>query len=234
MNIESVIKDNLPSAEYLFGFADLGGLLSGKYSQYTYGVSIVRRLDSDIMDGVLAAQGPTEDYYKLYYRVNAELAEAVSSVSDALARHGIENFPVQPTAHDKDIDKTMNETLSFGFSHKMCATRSGLGWIGKTDLFVSEKFGPRVRLSSILTNHPLPIIRTPIDKSRCGTCSLCVSNCPAKAANGLLWDKNTPREAFYDPFKCRDKCRELTTRNIGTNESICGICVAVCPQGRKS
>ena len=37
-------------------------------------------------------------------------------------------------------------------SHKMVATRAGLGWIGKADLFISSRFGPRLRLVSILIN----------------------------------------------------------------------------------
>jgi epoxyqueuosine reductase QueG len=48
-------------------------------------------------------------------------------------------------------------------SHKMVATRAGLGWIGKTDLFVSNKYGPRVRLASIRIDAPVSSINKPIN-----------------------------------------------------------------------
>ncbi|HEY1405297.1 MAG TPA: 4Fe-4S double cluster binding domain-containing protein [Spirochaetota bacterium] len=234
MNLSAQITTTITSDDYIFGFADLDGLLIGKYASYRYGISIVRKLDPSIIDGIITAGAPTPEYYCHYNETNEEIASTVQKVAGILSSLGIDNFPIQPTAHDNEVDKTMNDTLSFGFSHKMCATRSGLGWIGKTDLFISETYGPRVRLSSILTNHPLPQLRPPIDKSRCGTCSLCVTTCPAQAATGALWNAATPRESFYDAQRCREKCRALTRKHIGTDESLCGICVAVCPAGRKA
>jgi epoxyqueuosine reductase QueG len=44
----------------------------------------------------------------------------------------------------------------------MAATRAGIGWIGKKDLLVSEKFGPRNRLASVLTNYPFENLGGPI------------------------------------------------------------------------
>ena len=37
----------------------------------------------------------------------------------------------------------------------MIATRAGLGWIGKTDLFISKDIGARLRLVSILIDRPV-------------------------------------------------------------------------------
>jgi epoxyqueuosine reductase QueG len=41
------------------------------------------------------------------------------------------------------------------------------------------------------------------------------------------------REEFYDAHKCREKANELTRLHVGQNDTICGICVAVCPLGMK-
>jgi epoxyqueuosine reductase QueG len=75
---------------------------------------------------------------------------------------------------------------------------------------------------------------SPINKSRCGSCNICVESCPAGAANGLLWDITLNREDFFDPWKCRDKCAEFGRTKLGTGARVCGMCVAVCPEGQKN
>jgi epoxyqueuosine reductase QueG len=91
-----------------------------------------------------------------------------------------------------------------------------------------------LRLASILVDYPLRPLATPIDTSRCGKCIVCVEACPAKAINGKLWNINIDRDEFYDAFKCRDKAKEISLSATGQNEDeICGICIAVCPAGRK-
>jgi epoxyqueuosine reductase QueG len=115
----------------------------------------------------------------------------------------------------------------------MAATQAGLGWIGKTDLFISYKFGPRVRLTTIVMDQKLPFANNPVRSSECGSCNLCVNKCPAQAATGKLWNTDVKREDFFDPFKCMKKCRELTLKNFNKEVSICGICISVCPIGKK-
>ena len=112
----------------------------------------------------------------------------------------------------------------------MVATRSGLGWIGKTDLLVSRRFGPRVRLASILTDLPLEPLASPIDESRCGSCSLCVDACPAGAATGEPWSAGIHRDRYFDAFKCRD-CRGISRRTVEPAISLCGRCLYM-PEGR--
>ena len=43
------------------------------------------------------------------------------------------NGVIAPEQFDKSLPN-----LRYDISHKMVATRAGLGWIGKTDLFVSK------------------------------------------------------------------------------------------------
>jgi len=116
----------------------------------------------------------------------------------------------------------------------MIATRAGLGWIGKTDLFISAKFGARVRLVSLLFDSSLEIPGKPIEASKCGKCDICVTACPAKAANGILWNIHTSREMFYNAQKCREKCGEMCKKLFNKEVYVCGICVAVCPIGKSS
>jgi epoxyqueuosine reductase len=73
-----------------------------------------------------------------------------------------------------------------------------------------------------------------IDKSKCGKCDICVQKCPAQAANGILWDISTDRDLFFNAHKCREKCSELAKSRLNLDSRICGICVSVCPLGKKN
>lgn len=231
--ISAILTNNLiPSDEFIFGTADLHGLTDEKFCEYKFGISIGKRLDDSIIDDIV--DGPTMEYYEHYNQINKELAEIAGIIKNELNKIGIDSLVIEPTIStgSKDYKKYIR-TLTVDISHKMVATRAGLGWIGKSDLFISKKFGPRLRLASLLINQKPANNFYPIDKSRCGTCNICVVKCPAKAANGLLWDKNTPRDAFFNPHKCRDKCGELSKQRLNADIHICGICIAVCPAGIK-
>jgi epoxyqueuosine reductase len=231
LSIEERIKVMVSNDDYVLGFADMRGLLIRKFKGFGYGIVIGKRLDDKIIDSIVT--GPNHDYYNLYNKTNHQLAELANKISDELKAHHISCISVKPTIADEEVDDKYYQTLTCDFSHKMAATRAGLGWIGKTDLFISERFGPRLRLVSILVDYPLKCSKVPIDESRCGKCNLCVRECPASAATGQLWNINVKREKFFDAFKCREKCRELSKKNIKKAVSLCGICVSVCPIGKK-
>lgn len=221
-----ILTSLFDQAKYVVGFADMRGLLSDPYADYPYGISIVRRLDDEVVDQL--ADGPTRAYLHHYADVNAELNQSVSSAVEQLAACGIECLGVPATLSEEQISEHHQRTLSYDVSHKQVATRSGLGWIGKTDLLVSRRFGTRVRLASILTKHRLEA-GTPINESQCGSCSVCVDACPAKAASGALWSILRHRDEFFDAAKCRAYCRLITEERLGVSLSLCGKCLSVCP-----
>jgi epoxyqueuosine reductase QueG len=231
--INNILKEHLlPVENYIFGFADLTGLLQNKFIGFNYGISIGRKLDYKIVDKV--NNGPTPEYYSHYRQINKDLSLLTKKISDDLNKNDIETLKIDPTVSTSELDSVYFNTLCTDLSHKMVATRAGLGWIGKTDLFISREFGPRLRLVSILLKTPVKPKLKPVDMSRCGNCSICVDICPAKAANGKLWDITVDREAFYDPWKCRNQCAEFGMNRLGLDVRICGICVAACPIGQKN
>lgn len=229
MVIEEILSKVIPdNGEHIYGFADLRGLLSARFKGYDYGIVIAKRLDDRIIDSII--KGPNQSYYELYMETNEALSGLIHRVSRVLDRAGVSSIPVEPTVSEEQLDR---ERLLCEFSHKMAATRAGLGWIGKTALLVSKVFGPRLRLATVLIDHPPANTGPMIDSSRCGDCSLCVKWCPAGAANGLLWEVGLMREAFFNPFRCWQKCLELSEKRVGKRLSICGICISVCPVGRR-
>lgn len=232
MEIESIVKNQLkPSADYIYGFADLNGLLPDEYKNYSFGISIGKRLDNSVVD--LVKNGPTVDYYNHYREINNDLQVVSNSITDELRKNGINCVGIVPTfILSSNEFKPYLKKLRYKVSHKMIATRAGLGWIGKTDLFISTKFGPRLRLVSILVESIPKIKVKPIDESRCGSCNICVKMCPAKASNGIPWNISTDRDEFFNAHKCREKCHEFGMQIFKRDVGICGICVAVCPIGR--
>jgi hypothetical protein len=41
-------------------------------------------------------------------------------------------------------------------------------------------------------------------------------------------------DEFFNAFKCREKCRELAKQRLNVDERICGLCICVCPHGKKN
>ena len=228
--IDVIIRKHLiPSENFIFGYADLTGLLDKKFNGFIYGISIGRRLDPSIVSRITG--GPTMEYYSHYKQINEELALVSGRICEDLNAHDIETINMPPTVSTEDLDGIYYKTLRTDLSHKMVATRAGLGWIGKADLLITRQFGPRLRLTSILLKDRVVSEAKPIDKSKCGTCRICVDICPAQAASGRAWNINIGREKFFDPWKCRNQCAEFGRTRLSMNARVCGMCVAACPIG---
>jgi epoxyqueuosine reductase len=238
--IKEFIKSVVPDMDHDFvvGFAYIGGLLNGELTEYNYCIVIGKKLDDKILDSIKDA--PTHEYLGLYDSTNKDLHELSLKLSGFLGSKKIPHLVIKPTGISQDTKNYDPDTLTYYFSHKMAATRAGLGWIGKTALMVTEKFGPRVRFVSLLLKEPLekngiPIEKSvvPVEKSLCGNCKICVEECPAGAGSGMQWDIHIGRDSFFDAYACKNKCRELSLKKLGRNITICGICVKVCPIGRQ-
>jgi epoxyqueuosine reductase len=230
-DIENIIQKHLvPCENFIYGFSNLTGLLDNKFSGFNFGISIGIKLDSEIVD--MIKDGPTAEYYSHYRQANKDLAILTKSITEELDQIHIESLAIAPTVSTSELDSVYFKSLRTDLSHKMVATRAGLGWIGKTDLFISKKFGPRLRLVSILLKTPVKAKSRPIDVSRCGKCNICVEICPAHAANGQLWNISIDRNKFFDPWKCRNQCAEFGRTKLGQDARVCGICVSACPVGK--
>jgi len=230
--INIILDKILPYEIYEYGFANLKNLLSDEYKKYHYGISIFRKLDDDVINGIKL--GPTIEYYNLFNAINNELNSKIEEIVSAFNKLGLSAKGINATLLDSELNEEFQKSLRYKISHKMIGTRAGLGWIGKTDLFISKRFGPRVRMASVLIEYDLGPTENPIEESLCGKCNICIEECPAKAATGKLWNIGIDRNEFYDPFKCKEKCKELTKTRINKNIVICGICISVCPRGKEN
>lgn len=208
----------------LVSFADLSALPEDGRQGLPRGLSIAVALDPAIIAGI--ATGPTPAYHGEYQRANALLAALSEAAMAQLRAAGYRASAQAPTVGTADLDH-----LRMPLPHKTVATRAGLGWIGKCALLVTPRYGSAVRLTSVLTDAPLPCA-TPIDESRCGACRVCVEACPAHAPTGETWHAGLPREAIFDAGACRPVA-EARAMAAGVDEVICGICISVCPWTRR-
>ena len=181
---------------------------------YPRAISILMRLDPLVVRGL--RHGPTHDYEQEYARVNSALDDATGTLVDVLRAHGHAAERVAATVETSNGDKP--------FPHKTAATSAGLGWIGKTALFISPEFGPAVRLATVFTDLELPA-GEPVVESRCGACRECVDACPAGCGRDVLWRPGMARELLFDAAACRHHM----TRFTSVDAEICGICIAACP-----
>ena len=204
----------------LVGFGDVTTLPDEVTGGLPRAVSIAVALDPAIVRAI--SNGPTRPYYAEYERVNDLLATLCERAAQIFIQAGYQAETVRATTEKFDP-----VSLSTHTQHKSIATRAGLGWIGKSALLITRKYGPAVRLSSVLTDAELDT-GEPVDASHCGDCRKCVDRCPAGAIVGHNWSVGDPREAMYDAFACRDMATKLSGRQ-GIVSTICGICINACP-----
>jgi len=179
-------------------------------------VSILMHIDPRVLRGM--RHGPTEDYQEEYRRLNGALDAAAAALVAFLHDHGHEALAVPATSENGE---------GF-FPHKTAATQAGLGWIGKTALFVSPDFGPAVRLATVFTDLELPV-GEPVAEGRCAACRACVDACPAGCGRDVDWRAGMPRDELFDASACRHHMEHYTTLET----QICGMCIAACPLSRK-
>jgi hypothetical protein len=123
--IIKILKRHLiPEENFIYGFADLTGLLSMKFNGFNYGISIGRKLDDSILDNI--SEGPTMEYYYHYRKVNEELALLSGRISADLNEINIETLTISPTVSTEELDTIYFKTL-----------RRGLARVGKQTLGLS-------------------------------------------------------------------------------------------------
>ena len=160
--------------------------------------------------------------------IDRHLLEIQRIVARGIRRQGWRALSIPPDScrHDSTyISRILNL-----FPHKTAATCAGLGWVGKSGLLISTRFGPRLSWATILTNAPLQLDAAPIKKSFCGSCCCCVEACPANAIKNDDWEYGTSYRTMIDVDRC---AAELEKNNERYGQYACGICMLVCPHGVK-
>ena len=158
-----------------------------------------------------------------YHAVNHLINTNAVKLARMIEKKGFKAYPV-PASYG-----VYPEKLAGLISHKLVAKEAGLGWVGKSGLFMTLQDGPRVRLATILTDAELST-GEPV-KNKCGKCTICIDACPAGAISDVDLENNLPQ---VDVFKCYEYQEERKKIwNVKVDRCICGLCQAICPWGRK-
>jgi epoxyqueuosine reductase len=225
-DLTGYIKDELRChGADLVGIGDLTELPSDIRYDMPLGICVAVKYPKEVISGII--ETPTKEYYDFYGVLNKRLDMLVTLGADALKMFGYQAI-AQTTNF---VEKTETEYTTL-LPHKTVATRAALGWIGKSALLVTKKYGSAIRISSILTDAPLKCAK-PINKSKCGNCLVCTNACPAHAILGKNWSVDTYRDEFYNAGLCRKTARERALQSFGIEITQCGKCIAVCPYTQK-
>ena len=193
-----------------------------KDESLTYAITIAVKLPDCVLKTI--EERPTISYFHEYRSANALLDSITFRGARLLEKAGYNGYPIaasQSTADDKDSYKAV-------FSHKTAGRLSGLGFIGKSGLFVTKEFGSKVRLATILTDMPVES-EYPVIENGCGACDKCVKNCPAGAISGKIYVEGMDRDEFFSADKCSKQMKRFNDVGRG---SVCGICIKSCPYNK--
>ena len=144
MTLDEISRRLVEDGVAQVGYSFLEDVLPLRYQHLPYGITLVYKLSDAVVDEILSWQepGPTFSYFQHYRAVNAFLDNRTLWVTAMLERMGYRAMPVAASQSVRD----MGEYAGI-FPHKTAAVRAGLGWIGKSALFVSPIFGPAPSLS---------------------------------------------------------------------------------------
>jgi len=138
----------------LVGIADLSLLSTLKtypsnlLKEFRYAISLAVPLPKSVFD-LITEENPGELYAHAYRTANMLLDQITFRLAEKITEYG---YNAQPIPASMIIDE---ESAMGHVSHKAFARAAGLGWIGKNILLITPKYGPRVRLATVLTDIPL-------------------------------------------------------------------------------
>ncbi|WP_405293608.1 hypothetical protein [Methanobrevibacter sp.] len=196
------------------GYADVEGLAS-EFVDLPNGISIVLKLPKKAMQFVDDEE--YEAYWKCFHAQIDKLTEIALKGEEYIKNEGYDAFALTMTRNECDMKKLLSI-----LPYKTIATKSGLGWIGRSALFITPEYGSAVALGAILTDMPLEF-GTPITDSECEDCTNCQDACPVNAINPQKWNDRLKREDIIDIEACSEYIIDQYKAGLG-----CTKCMSEC------
>lgn len=201
-----------------FGTAKLPEGIS-PFPELCFAISFMAPLSKAVMQQV-GKEGPTKLYFHNYKVTNTFLDNTALQITLDIRSRGFDAAYVPASQSDSE------DGLSAIISHKAVARLCGLGGIGRNALFLSAEYGPAVRLSTVLTDMPLP--EGGVAENPCAGCNNCVRACPSGALWGGDFAPGISRDELVDAKKCSIYMKKHYM-NV-TRGDACGMCIAACPK----
>jgi epoxyqueuosine reductase QueG len=196
------------------GYANVDGI-ANEFIDLPNGISLVLKLPKKAMEYI--NDEDYEAYWKCFRGKIAELTEIALKGEEYIKSLGYEAFALTMTRNECDMKKLLSI-----LPYKTIATKSGLGWIGRSALFVTSEYGSAVVLGAILTDMPLKFGK-PITDSQCEDCTNCQDACPVNAINPQKWNDRLNREDIIDIDACFEYIMDQYKSGLG-----CTKCMSEC------
>lgn len=216
---------------------------------YTRAISVGRHYDDGIMDMIEETGKPSTAYAVNSRTMNVHMDMITAQLAEYIQGRGY-NAQAIPTSESalkaeeltpglfKDAQNDTNfdwePFTSSSLPHKAVARAAGLGWFGKHMLMINPKLGPTFRLVTLITDMPLAPDK-PLNKQKCGKCTLCVDACPTNAIKGISFDGIPPDlDEILDLPRCRNLVWIKYAIQPDIRLPICGVCISICPWRKKT
>ena len=113
------------------------------------------------------------------------------------------------------------------------AVQAGLGWIGKSSMFISPTSGSAVFLCEILLGVEIEP-DDPYTKDGCGTCTRCVEACPGRCIDPVTRTIRADHCAAYLTIEHKGEFTAEQRAIVGTRLFGCDECLRACPWNSRS
>ena len=166
---------------------------------YSYAILLIKALPKEYI--VKLNREAETDYtvFASYENTTDKLADKLAAIIQKEGYKAISQSEYGIDTRGEYDEKTKSSILP----HKKIAIMSGVGWIGKNNLLITEKYGAALSMCSVLTDMPLYTETTEtILSNRCDDCNLCVKKCPVQAIHGKKWELGISREDIVDVYRC--------------------------------
>jgi ferredoxin len=123
-------------------------------------------------------------------------------------------------------------------SQKKMAQLAGFGGFGKNSLIVNPKYGPWIRIQSILTNAEL-VYDEPFEEDLCGVCDKCLHACPVNALTPYKVDPEKCIVGMYYPGRkivpeFEQEFKDFMPKLTKYSRLMCTECQKACPYGSQA
>ncbi|MTI47000.1 tRNA epoxyqueuosine(34) reductase QueG [Sporosalibacterium faouarense] len=179
----------------------------------SYNVDVKDNITSDVLlkshKGNLSRSSWGIDYHIILKNKLEELAKEIKKVVNFNYKVFVDTGPLV----DREIAK-----------------RSGIGWYGKNNSIINDKYGSFIFIGYMLTDIDLEPDR-PID-NKCGFCTNCIDACPTGAIEGN--NIVNARRCISYLTQTKEKIPYELREKMGTKIYGCDTCQLVCPINKKT
>ncbi|MBR0371237.1 MAG: epoxyqueuosine reductase [Methanobrevibacter sp.] len=186
-----------------------------EFSSLNYGIALVLKLPREAIQALIDDE--FKKYWKIFHGQIDTLTDIAFKGEKLIKDNGYDAFALTMKRNECDMEKLLSK-----LPYKTLATTSGLGWVGRSALFVCEEYGSAVALSGILTDMPLEVGRA-ITDSFCDDCEECQKACPVDAINPTKWNSRLERSDIIDIETCSEYVIDQFKSGLG-----CSKCLSNC------